>query len=117
MTTLDKCSSKYDNYILLGDLNFDLLDNAKCSPLNDIMDVFDLSNMVMKPTCFTFQLKVEVPSNKTKWCSYRSFKDFNADMFNLDLQSNLSKLEHNDVNTMCNILARFLTLLQIHMLL
>ena len=53
MTTPNKCSSKYDNYILLGDLNFDLLDNAKCSPLNDIMDVFDLSSMVKKPTCFT----------------------------------------------------------------
>ena len=53
MTTPNKCSSKYDNYILLADLNFDLLDNAKCSTLNDIMDVFDLSNMVKKPTCFT----------------------------------------------------------------
>ena len=49
-----------------------------------------------------FQLKADVPSNKTKWCLYRSFKDFNADMFNLDLQSNLTKLEYNNVNTMCN---------------
>ena len=26
---LDKISEKYDNYILLGDLNFDMLDKAK----------------------------------------------------------------------------------------
>ena len=38
--TLDKISSKYDNYILLGDLNFDMLCEQKCSSLMNMCDIF-----------------------------------------------------------------------------
>ena len=51
--TLDKISSKYDNYILLGDLNFDMLCEQKCSSLMNICDIFDLENLLKKPTCYT----------------------------------------------------------------
>ena len=42
---LDKISEKY-NYIILGDLNFDMLEKSKGSKLENLCDVFDLSNMI-----------------------------------------------------------------------
>ena len=50
---LDRISEKYEHFILLGDLNFDMLDKSKSSKLNNVCDVFDLSNTVKEPTCFT----------------------------------------------------------------
>ena len=127
--TLDKISSKYDNYILLGDLNFDMLCEQKCSSLMNMCDIFDLKNLIKKPTCYTSnsnpslvdviltnsdtvskiggtcnfssglsdvhnviacQLKFEIPENKSRWCNYRSFKHFDNDSFNNDLQNTLN---------------------------
>ena len=128
--TLDKISSKYDNYILLGDLNFDMLCEQKCSSLMNMCDIFDLKNLIKKkPTCYTSnsnpslvdviltnsdtvskiggtcnfssglsdvhnviacQLKFEIPENKSRWCNYRSFKHFDNDAFNNDLQNTLN---------------------------
>ena len=51
--TLDKISTKYDNYILLGDLYFDMLCEQKCSSLVNICDIFYLKNLVKEPTCYT----------------------------------------------------------------
>ena len=48
-----------------------------------------------------FQLKLDVPSKKPRWCTYRSFRNFDVVNFNMDLESNLSQLnfsEDNDVN-------------------
>ena len=50
---LDRISEKYEHYILLDDLNFDMLDKSKSSNLNNVCDIFDLSNTVNEPTCFT----------------------------------------------------------------
>ena len=50
---LDKISEKYDNYLVLGELNFDMLEKSKGSISNNVCDVFDLSNMIKGPTCFT----------------------------------------------------------------
>ena len=50
---LDKISEKYDNYVVLGDLNFDMLEKSKGSKLENVCDVFGLSNMIKGPTCFT----------------------------------------------------------------
>ena len=36
---LDKISEKYDNYLVLGDLNFDMLEKSKGSRLNNVCDV------------------------------------------------------------------------------
>ena len=43
---LDRISEKYEHFNLLGDLNFDMLDKSKSSKLNNVCDVFDLSNTV-----------------------------------------------------------------------
>ena len=34
---LDRISEKYEHYILLGDLNFDMLDKSKSSKLNNVI--------------------------------------------------------------------------------
>ena len=42
-----------------------------------------------------------MPSKKPRWCTYRSFRNFDVVNFNMDLESNLSQLffsEENDVN-------------------
>ena len=41
-TTMDKIYMSYQNIILLGDLNVDLLDTSKGKPLEDINELFDL---------------------------------------------------------------------------
>ena len=46
--SLDKCMIHYENILVLGDLNFDMLDNHKCTTLNDMCDVFNLSQLVSK---------------------------------------------------------------------
>jgi len=135
--TIDKITSKYDNIFFLGDLNFDMLDSAKCQPLMNICDTFDLDNIVNNPTCFTVngkpslldviltnckslvfkscnfscglsdvhniiccQLKLENQTNKTKFCYYRSYKNFDVDKFNHELNDKMSTLDMNgDVNT------------------
>ena len=50
---LDRISEKYEHHILLGELNFDMLDKSKSSNLNSVCDIFNLSNTVKEPTCFT----------------------------------------------------------------
>ena len=50
---VDKISEKYENFILLGDLNFDMLDGPKSEKSNGICDIFDLNNTVNDPNCFT----------------------------------------------------------------
>ena len=51
-TTMDKIYMSYQNVILLGDLNFDLLVTSKGKPLEDVNELFDLKNLVKDPTCF-----------------------------------------------------------------
>ena len=50
---IDKISEKYENFILLGYLNFDMLDRHKSEKLRGICNIFDLSNAVKDPICFT----------------------------------------------------------------
>ena len=40
--TMDQIYRNYQNVILMGDLNLDLLDSTKGKPLQDISDIFDL---------------------------------------------------------------------------
>ena len=52
-TILDKSSVKTDNILVLGDLNYNLLDNHRHGrTLSDINDIFDMSCLLSKPTCF-----------------------------------------------------------------
>ena len=50
---VDKIISRYDKYILIGDLNCDMLNSSNSETLMDICDVFDLKNVVNKAACFT----------------------------------------------------------------
>lgn len=50
--TSDKCVSLFDRYMVIGDLNYDLLCETKGKPLLNIMELFNLSNLISKPTCF-----------------------------------------------------------------
>ena len=54
LNTLSKALKCYDNIVLAGDPNIDLLDPSKntSNHLSDLLDVFNLKNLVKKPTCF-----------------------------------------------------------------
>ena len=54
---LNKILGKYDNILLAGDLNIDELKTGSDSSnhLSDVKDVFNLTNLVKKPTCFKSQ--------------------------------------------------------------
>ncbi|KAL4227059.1 hypothetical protein ACF0H5_015033 [Mactra antiquata] len=49
---VDKILTQYDNFMLLGDLNFDLLCNQKGKPLSDFIELFHFSNLIKSATCF-----------------------------------------------------------------
>ena len=50
---LDKSPVKTDNILVLGDLNYNLLDQYRHGKiLSDINDIFDMSCLLSKPTCF-----------------------------------------------------------------
>ena len=51
--TTEKFVKNYHNFILMGDMNFNMLDNEKCSILKDSSNIFCLKNLVKTPTCFT----------------------------------------------------------------
>ena len=55
--TLNKILRKYDNILLAGDLNINELKTGSDSSnhLSHVKDVFNLTNLVKKPTCFKFQ--------------------------------------------------------------
>ena len=52
MKNQDKISIRYDNFVYIGDLNFNMLQNEKSKHLHDVCDIFDLTNMIKEPTCF-----------------------------------------------------------------
>ena len=46
----EKSTSMYDRILILGDLNYNLLDPLKSRPLCDLMDIFSLDNLIKEPT-------------------------------------------------------------------
>jgi hypothetical protein len=40
------------NYMVIGDLNYDILTPDKSQVLDDLCDIFDLTNIIKNPTCF-----------------------------------------------------------------
>ena len=42
----------FDNHLLLGDLNYDMLSATKSKTLTDIMELFDYKNLIKEATCF-----------------------------------------------------------------
>ena len=49
----DQMSVKYDNLLILGDLNYDLLSDQKSIPLTNVCDICDLEHIVKCATYFT----------------------------------------------------------------
>ena len=50
---MDNLHVHFDNIIVIGDLNYDLTVPTKSNALKSVCDVFDLSSLVKKATCFT----------------------------------------------------------------
>ena len=46
--TFDKASLNYENILVLDDLNYNMQDGEKSSPLQSVCDIFDYSNLVKK---------------------------------------------------------------------
>ena len=46
--TVDKASLNYENVLVLGDLNYNMQDREKSSPLQSVCDMFDYSNLLKK---------------------------------------------------------------------
>ena len=49
---MDLISTKIDNVLTLGDLNYDCLDRTRGSTLLDLCDIFDFKNIFKTATCF-----------------------------------------------------------------
>ena len=56
---MDRISTIYDNILIVGDLNYDILDKNKGATLLDLCDIFDFSNLIKSATCY---MKNCVPS-------------------------------------------------------
>ena len=50
---MDKLHVHFDNIIVIEDLNYDLTVPTKSKALKSVCDIFDLSSLVKKATCFT----------------------------------------------------------------
>ena len=55
--TTDKIVKMYENFIIMGDMNFNMLDDVKNVTLRDSCDIFCFKNLVKKPTCFSKNFK------------------------------------------------------------
>ena len=49
---MNPISTKFDNVLTLGDLNYDCLDHTRGSTLLDLCDIFDFKNIIKTATCF-----------------------------------------------------------------
>ena len=48
------------DFILPGDLSFNMLNGPKCERMKGVCDIFDLSNIVKDPTCVTSRKKLSL---------------------------------------------------------
>ena len=104
----DQMSVKYENLLILGDLNYDLLSDQKSIPLTSVCDICDLEKIVKCATCFTkgadptlidvilVQIKGNTPSLRNRYKTYRSYKQFNYEAFIQDLDN--TKLDEQIIN-------------------
>ena len=55
--TLNQITNKYENFIIMGDLNIDTADKTKdtCNYLSDLCDTFSFTNIINGKTCFKAQ--------------------------------------------------------------
>ena len=52
----------YENLIVIGDLNYDMLWTEKSQTLDVLCDLFDLTNIIKKPTCFKKDCMLYLPT-------------------------------------------------------
>ena len=53
-SSLSKASESYENFIVMGDFNIDVTNKGtKFDKLDEFCDLFNLTNLVTSPTCFT----------------------------------------------------------------
>jgi hypothetical protein len=45
--TFDKISTLYDNVLILGDINYDMIFEHKGAPLKNVCDIFDFVNLFL----------------------------------------------------------------------
>ena len=55
--TTDKIVKIYDHFIIMADMNFNMLDDINNVALRDSCDIFCLQNLVKKPICFSKNFK------------------------------------------------------------
>ena len=56
--SLSKASESYQHFIILGDFNLDVTNRgAEFDKLDEFCDLFNLTNLITCPTCFTKTLK------------------------------------------------------------
>ena len=76
-TLLDKGIKYYENVIVIGDLNYDMLCTEKLQPPDDLCDDFDLTYIIKEPTSFKKDCNPSlvdgILTNKSKSC----FKSLN----------------------------------------
>ena len=122
---LDNYSSKYDNFILLGDLNSEPTESA----VRDFCQIYGCKNLIKDNTCFknpekpsnrpkSFQnsltletglsdfhkmtltvMKVFYKKQKPTIITYRSYKNFSNEVFMADFQNRISQVtsENSDL--------------------
>ena len=49
---IDKGTQHCDNFIVIGDLNYDMSCSEKSQTLLDLCDLHDMDNKISEPTCF-----------------------------------------------------------------
>ena len=80
--TCHQITTKYDNCMCIGDINYDMLVSEKSSALAHICDIFDFHNLVKNPTCFTKQaarsLNDVILTNTPRQCM--NILNFNCDI-------------------------------------
>ena len=52
ITCIDKVHVHFDNIIVIGDLNCELVKPDKSQPLHTVYEIFDYTNLIKTPTCF-----------------------------------------------------------------
>ena len=104
---LDSPFNNFENMILLGDLNFNMLVKEKSAPLTELCDIFDLTNMVTEPTCFPkktafFERCSGWPQSKDFWPTIKPFlSKGSANNLNICLLEDGNVV--NDTVSFCNI--------------
>ena len=98
-------STTYDNFLVIGDLNYDMLSPQK-KPFKNVCDILDFTNMIKSATCFTKNapptLNDVILTNQSSYCQYAL--NFNCGLSNMhntisiQIKGNLPKLNRDFIN-------------------